>query len=256
MTEVPFYAPTAHGPIAGIASLPERSALRGPAVALLSPGRLPRIQFDVNRDVARRLAEYGQPAVRFEHPGAGTDPGGRLRKDAAGPALAEAIEWFRVQTGRDEVALSGSCICSFHAIAAASDNPAVRVVVADDLHFRPQAKRTYSRVRAGVAAVDALAGRAMRGSERANRVPAEDEWRNDLLANIEAATAWATIVFVQREGSLDARDLEEIRSSGRLDGAVQDRLEVAPLAPANEHGVVDAVMLDQLGVHMYRHLRG
>lgn len=224
MTEVPFFLPTAAGPMAAVASLPDAGPLRGPAVVMLPEGGMPRIHQDALAGAARALATCGQPVLRIDYPGLGASPGVEVERGALAEATREASQWFLREVGVDGLALAGLCLGADFAIAVAAAEPDVGVVVLDQMRLRPRRKRTGGRLRDGVAALEGLAQVPHLGTTGTNKRYDDDRWKEPLLEGLEACAAH--VFLLATPGSPAAREHAELLASEVLTPRAAARLQL------------------------------
>ncbi|HEU4481079.1 MAG TPA: alpha/beta fold hydrolase [Actinomycetota bacterium] len=236
--EIPFFLPTSAGDLSAIASLPDDGVLHGPSVFLL-PGDSARNRVGVLRDVARRVADNRQPVMRFDYPGHGFSPidATPTRKDLI-PIIVEAMDWFSTQTGLTDVAVAGTCLGARAAVmlAAADDRVTTAVSVGCPIRKRKPVK---PKVRAGLAAIDAIGGRVASHLARGSRTKTIGEgWQKGLVEDILTAAPRARVEFVFGELDEFYADFRDLMASGDIPEEVRDELTVTVLPGEQLRGLM------------------
>ena len=223
--DIPFFLPTSAGDLSAIATLPDGDPFTGPAVFLL-PGDSARNRVNVLRDVARRVAAEGRPVMRFDYPGHGFSPtdGTPTRKDLI-PIVVEAMDWFRSLTDQEEIAVAGTCLGARAAVLLAAADPRVTTAVSVGCPVRKR-KPVKPKVRAGLAAVDAIGGRVATHLARGSRTKKISEgWQRGLVDDIVTASPRAHLEFVFGEKDEFYKDFQDLMASGDLSEEIRSAVE-------------------------------
>lgn len=231
--EVPFFLPTTFGQVTAVASIPENGVMRGPAAIMIPGGANARTRVRVLRDTATDLAAQGQPALRFDYPGAGLSPGERMSwKDRElATVVVEACEWFLAETGQTEAAIAGTCIGGLVALRVASMYEHIRRVAVVGVPLKRGRKRkTKPRIRAGIAGMErigpAVAGRFARSSQSGWEA---GEWQPKLLEHLQIVIPRADVEFAYGQNDRPYEDYLDLKATDQLSATDRARLQVSVL---------------------------
>lgn len=158
MIEHPLFFGTGSN-LLGIVSEPERPRRGAPAVLLLNAGLLHRVGPNrVHVDLARRLAELGFLAMRFDMSGVGDsdlpDGGGMLDIERSRQDVIEAMDVMRSRAGAETFVVMGLCTGAFNAFRAALIDERIVGAALLDGYSYPTWRSTFDHYRTRVLELD------------------------------------------------------------------------------------------------------
>jgi pimeloyl-ACP methyl ester carboxylesterase len=251
-TPTPIFIPTSYGDVSASVLVPEE--VRGEPIMVIPGGNNPRVRDQVTRNVALRLAAMGRPVLRMDHPGAGTSPVSTGKKDKP-RVLEEVCTEFLDLCGSEKLTIIGTCGGAMAALAIAQDMERVATVLTIACPFRARGK-DKRRVRAGVAAVDAIGGKLAKALAAGH-----DREPTTLLSKLEGVVGAmpsvverTRLVFLYGEDDEFLEDYKWLTASGTVSEAVADKMECIVLPEANLYQYSSTDILERLEETIVRSL--
>jgi len=257
--EIPLFVPTSAGRVFGIVSLPDDgSPLIGPGVVLLPGGRAGAGVLPLFQSIARRLAEHGQPAFRFDYPGSGLSAGETAVPRSQLRALVQELcDWFVGETGVEELAVAGRCGGARLALAMPRVDARVRVCVGAVPFFDLGGWSLRSKL----AELDAKGPRLARRLIQAPRADRPQEGSRDrkaleaeLVEDLRTAAAAATTALIFGEHDVLRTRFHDLISAHGLQD-VEQQIEIVVLPEARLHGLPNVDHERSLGAEIEARLR-
>jgi len=244
-TPTPIFIATTYGDVSAFVLVPEE--VRGEPVMVIPGGNNPRVRDQVTRNVALRLSAMGRPVLRMDHPGAGTSPESTATRKDKPRVLEEVCNRFVELCGSERITIIGTCGGAMSALAIAKDMDRVSTVLTIACPFRARG-RDKRRVRAGVAAVDAIGGPLARalaaGHERETTTLMPK--LEGVVGALPRVVERTRLVFLYGEDDEFLDDFKWLTASGTVEETVADKMECIVLSEANLYQYSSTDILERL----------